>query len=216
MKFHIITIFPEAFTSFFATSIIGKAQEKGLFEIELYKLNDFSKKKFKQVDDKAFGMHGQVLSPEPLSEAIEYIFKNTGSKLPAYYFSPRGKILSQKYIERFAEQSPECILVCGHYEGIDERIIELYNIEMLSIGNYILSGGELAAQVFLDAVIRHIPGVLGNPLSLEEESFSEVFGGKKEHPVYTRPAEFHGLKVPEVLTSGNHEAIEKWKHTNLS
>lgn len=216
MIFHIITIFPEAFESFLGASIIGRAREAWLFEVKLYKLGDFSKKKFGQVDDKAFGMHGQVLSPEPLSDAIEFIFKSEWKKLPILYFSPRGEVLTQKYTETFAKTHRECILICGHYEGIDERIIELYDIELLSIGNYILSGGELAAQVLIDSVVRHIPWVLGNPLSLEEESFSSVFSGKKEHPVYTRPEEFHGLKVPEVLTSGNHAAIETWKHSNLS
>lgn len=216
MIFHIITIFPEAFESFLQTSIIGRAKEKWLFEVQLYKLNDFSKKKFWQVDDKAFGMHGQVLCPEPLFEAIEYIFRKTWKKLPVIYFSPKWEMLTQKYSERFADKTKECILICGHYEGIDERIIELYDVELLSIGNYILSGWELPAQVLIDSVVRHIPWVIGNSLSLEEESFSETFSGKKEHPVYTRPAEFRWLKVPEVLTSGNHENIKKWKHSNLS
>ncbi len=215
MIFHIITIFPEAFESFLKTSIVGKAYGKWLFEVKLYKLNDFSSKKFGQVDDKAFGMHGQVLSPEPLSDAIEYIFKKTEKKLPIIYFSPRWDIMTQKYTESFALTHLECILICGHYEGIDERIIELYDIELLSIGNYILSGWELPAQVLIDSVVRHIPWVLWNPLSLKEESFSEVFLGKKEHPVYTRPADFRGLKIPEVLSSGNHAEIEKWKYSNL-
>ena len=216
MIFHIITIFPEAFNSFLHTSIIAKAFEKWLFEIKFYKLGDFSKKKFKQIDDKAFGMHGQVISPEPLSNAIEHIFKNINNKPPIYYFSPRWKIIHQTYIQNFTKYTSECILICGHYEGIDERIIELYNIQMLSIGNYILSGWELPAQVFIDSIVRHIPWVVWNPLSLAEESFSEILDGKKEYPVYTRPANFCGLQVPEILISGNHAAIEAWKKDNLT
>lgn len=214
MKFHIITIFPESFSSHFWTSIMKKAQDKWLFSLKLYKLNDFSDKNFKHVDDKAYGMHGQVLSPEPLSKAIEYIFKNTW-KIPVYYMSPRGKLLEQKDVEQFS-QMQECIIICGHYEGIDQRIIDIYVDKEISIWEYILTSGELAASVFIDSIVRHIPEVLGNKESLEEESFSEKLGRQKEYPLYTRPQEFMGKKVPDVLTSGNHKEIEKWKYNNLS
>lgn len=215
MKFHIITIFPESFESFLASSIIGRAWEKQLFEIEFYKLNDFSSKNFRQVDDKAFGMHGQVLAPEPLSKAIEHIFEKVWKKIPVIYMSPSWDILNQEKIEKISASISECIIICGHYEWIDQRIIELFVDYKISIGKYVLSGWELAAQVLIDALVRHIPEVLGNPQSLEEESFSKKLGRQKEYPVYTRPAEFRWLSVPEVLTSWNHAAIEKWKLDNL-
>ena len=215
MKFHIITIFPESFTSFLSTSMIGRAKEKWLFEANLYKLNTFSLKKTGEVDDKAFGMHGQVLSPEPLARAIEHIFEIVWKKIPVVYFTPAGKILTQEMGETFAETIPECILICGHYEGIDQRIIEKFVDYEISLGNYILTGWELAAQVFMDNSIRLLPEVLGNTLSHEEESFSKKLDRKKEYPVYTRPADFRGMKVPEILTSGNHKEIEKWKFSNL-
>ena len=196
--------------------MIGRAKEKGLFGVTLYKLNDFSLKKTGEVDDKAFGMHGQVLSPEPLAKAIEHIFEKVGKKIPVIYFTPVGEILEQEMIEKFAETLCECILICGHYEGIDQRIIEKYVDSKISLGNFVLTGGELPAQIFVDSIVRLLPGVLGNELSHEEESFSKKLGRKKEYPVYTRPADFWGMKVPEVLTSGNHGEIEKWKQSHLS
>lgn len=161
-------------------------------------------------------MHGQVLSPEPLADAIESIFEKVGKKIPVIYMTPKGELLDQEKVEKLSENIQECIILCGHYEGIDERIIKLFVTHQISIGNYILSGGELAAQVLIDTLVRHIPEVLGNPESLEEESFSQKLGRQKEYPVYTRPADFRGMKVPEVLTSGNHAAIELWKQSHLS
>lgn len=192
-----------------------KAREKWLFSLELYKLNDFSDKNFKQVDDKAYGMHGQVLCPEPLSKAIEHIFQTVWKKIPVYYMSPKGKVLTQEDTENYANIS-QCIIICGHYEGIDQRIIDLYVDQEISIGEYVLTSGELAASVLIDSIVRHIPEVLGNPESLQEESFSQKLDRQKEYPVYTRPQEFQGKKVPEILLSGNHKAIEKWKHDNVS
>ena len=130
--------------------------------------------------------------------------------------TPRGELLDQERVEQLCEKLQECIILCGHYEGIDERIIEIFVTHQISIGNYVLSGGELAAQVFIDTLVRHIPEVLGNPESLREESFSKKLGRQKEYPVYTRPADFRGIQVPEVLTSGNHAAIELWKQSHLS
>ena len=215
MKFHIITIFPEAFSSFLETSIIGRAREKSLFHVELYKLNDFSNKKFGQVDDKAFGMHGQVISAEPLAASIESIFETLWKKIPVVYMTPRGQLLHQETVETLATELEECIIICGHYEGIDERIIELFVDYEISIGEYILTGGELAAQVFIESMVRLIPEVLWNAQSHEEESFSIKLNRQKEYPVYTRPQDFRGHTVPDILVSGNHSEIEKWKYNNL-
>lgn len=215
MKIHIITIFPESFESYFNSSIIWKAKDRGLFEIELYKLNDFSSKKFKHVDDNTYGMHGQVISPEPLSKAIEYIFEKEGKKLKVLYMTPVWDLLNQELVEQYVEELDDFIMICGHYEWIDERIIELYDVEKISIWEYVISSWELAASVFIDSLIRHIPWVLWNVQSLEEDSFSQKFDRQKEHPVYTRPEEFMGKKVPKVLLSWNHLEIEKWKKQNL-
>lgn len=215
MKIHIITIFPEAFNSFFETSVIGKAKEKWLFEVFLYKLNDFSSKKFKHVDDKAFWTHGQVLSPEPLAKSIEFIFKKVWKKIPVVYMTPTWKVLTQKKVEYFSKKLNEFIIICGHYEGIDQRIIDLYIDYELSIGKYILTSWEIASQVFMDSLFRFIPWVLWNKQSLEEESFSKKLSGKKEFPHYTRPRCFMWKNVPEVLLNWNHEEIAKWKSSNL-
>ena len=217
MKIHIITIFPESFKSYFSSSIIWRAKEKWLFELELYKLNDFSNDKFKRVDDKAYWMHGQVISPEPLSKSIEYIFKKLQKKVPVIYLSPSWDLLTQEKIEKYYEKiSWDFIIICGHYEWIDERIIDLYVDYKLSIGEYVLTSWELSTSVFLDAFLRHIPWVLWNITSLKEDSFSKVFNRKKEYPIYTRPEEFMWKKVPNVLLSGNHKKIDNWKKDNLS
>lgn len=214
MKFHIITIFPEAFISFLETSIIWKAREKWLLQVELYKLNEFAKDTSGHVDDKAFGMHGQVLSPIPLSRAIEHIFSSYWD-MPVIYMSPIGKVLEQEYCEELSVELSECIIICGHYEWIDERIIDKYITHEISIGNYILTGGEIASQILIDSLIRLQPWVLGSDISHQEESFSHKLGRQKEYPVYTRPRNFEGLEVPEVLTSGDHKKIDLWKQNNL-
>jgi len=217
MKFHIITIFPESFDCFFKTSIIWRANKKWLFDFEIYKLNDFSNNKTKRVDDKAYWMHGQVISPEPLDKAINYIFDKVWKKIPVYYMSPKWEILTQVRVEKFYKKlkNNEFIIICWHYEWIDKRIIDLYVTQEISIWKYVLSSWELATQVFLDALIRHIPWVLGNSQSLQEDSFSKKLYRKKEYPVYTKPKEFRWLKVPDLLLSGNHKKIEDWKFNNL-
>ena len=217
MKIHIITIFPESFESYFSSSIIWKAKDKWLFELVLYKLNDFSDDKFKRVDDKAYWMHWQVISPEPLARSIDNIFKKVWSKIPVVYMSPSWDLLTQEKIENYYEKlNWDFIIICGHYEWIDQRIIDLYVDYKVSIGEYVLSSGELSASVFLDAFVRHIPGVLWNKTSLEEDSFSKKFNRQKEYPVYTRPDEFMWVKVPDILLSGNHKKIDDWKNNNLS
>jgi len=214
MKFHIITIFPEAFTSFLETSIIGKAREKWLLEVHLYKLNEFAKDTSGHVDDKAFGMHGQVLSPIPLSRAIDSILE-AYPDIPVVYMTPSGNTLKQELCEELSESIDECIIICGHYEWIDQRIIDLYVTHEISLGNYILTGWELPAQILIDSIVRLQDGVLWSSLSHEEESFSHKLGRQKEYPVYTRPQEFRWISVPEVLTSGNHQKIDDWKQNHL-
>jgi len=214
MKFHIITIFPQAFTSFLETSIIWKAREKWLLKVELYKLNEFAKDTSGHVDDKAFGMHGQVLSPLPLSRAVNSIFDKTG-KIPVIYMSPSGQKLEQELCEKLGAEIIECIIICGHYEWIDQRIIDIYVDYEISIWDYILTGWEIASQVLIDSLVRLQDWVLWSEISYKEESFSQHLGRQKEYPVYTRPQSFQWNKVPDVLVSGNHKLIEKWKQDNL-
>jgi tRNA (guanine37-N1)-methyltransferase len=216
MKFHILTIFPEAFDSYFSSSILWNAIKNNLFSVEFYKINDFSDKKFHHIDDKAYGMHGQVISPEPLAKALDFIWEKIWKKVPIIYLTPSGKLLNQPDIENYVQDMwDEVIIICGHYEWIDQRIRDMYVTHEISIWEYVLSSGELSAMVFIDSFVRHIPDVLWNRESLIEESFSEKLDRKKEYPVYTRPQEFRWIKVPDILTSGNHAEIEKWKYNNL-
>lgn len=217
MKIHIVSIFPESFESIFSSSIIKRAIEKWLFQYELYKLNDYSLDNFKRVDDKAYWMHWQVISPEPLSKAIEDIFKKIWKKVPVVYMTPSWDLLNQQKLEKYYEVlDKDFIIICWHYEWIDQRIIDIYVDYKISIWEYILTSWELAASVFVDSLVRHIPWVLWNILSLEEDSFSQKLDRQKEYPVYTRPEIFMWKQVPSVLLSGNHKEIEKWKKSNLS
>ncbi len=216
MKIHIITIFPESFDSFFSSSIISNAKDKWLFEVELYKLNDFSDNKFKRVDDKAYWMHWQVIKAEPISKAIEFIFNKIWKKIDVINMTPSWNLLNQEKVENYYKNlSSDFIIICWHYEWIDKRIIDLYVDYNISIWEYVLTSWELSAMVFLDALLRHIPWVLWNKLSLEEDSFSKNLDRKKEYPVYTRPEKFMWKKVPSILLSWNHQEIEKWKKNNL-
>lgn len=217
MKIHIITIFPESFESYFSSSIMKRAKEHWYLEIMFYKLNNFSQVPTGRVDDKAYGMHGQVLSPEPLSKAIESIFSTIGKKIKVIYMSPSWEILTQEKTEKYMSLlEDEFIIICGHYEGIDQRIIDIYVDYKISIWEYVLTSGELTSMVFIDSLVRQIPWVLWNQDSYLEESFSQKLNRQKEYPVYTKPQEFMGKKVPEVLLSGNHKEIKKWKLKNLS
>lgn len=217
MKIHIITIFPESFESYFSSSILKRAIENEKITIYFYKLNDFSIDNFKRVDWKAYGMHWQVLSPEPLSKAIEFIFSKIETKVPVIYMSPSWDLLNQEKLENYYEKLwEEFIIICWHYEWIDQRIIDLYVDYTISIWEYVLTSWELAACVFVDSLSRNISWVLWNNLSLEEESFSKKFDRQKEYPVYTRPEVFMWKKVPDILLSGNHKKIEEWKLKNLT
>lgn len=214
MIFHIISIFPKSFTSYFETSIIWRAITAKKLTIHLYDLGDFSTQKTRRVDDNAYGMHGQVISPEPLSKAIEHVFQKTW-KIPVIYMTPSWVVLTQKRVESFSKKLKECIVLCGHYEWIDQRIIDHYVDYEVSIWKYVLTSWELSSMVFLDSIVRHIPWVLWNEESLLEESFSQKLSRQKEYPVYTRPRVFLWKNVPDILVSGNHKEIEKWKKNNL-
>jgi len=216
MQFHILTIFPEMFQGFLNESILKKAQGNGHIKIELHNIRDYSKDKHKKVDDTPYGGGaGMVFTPQPLFDCIEDV-KKLAPDAPVIYLSPRGRILSQFKAERLNTKFDQYILICGHYEGIDQRVIdELVDFE-LSIGKYVLSGGEIPAMVFVDVMSRLVPGVLGNDESHQEESFSKKLDRKKEYPHYTKPYDFRGIKVPDVLLSGHHAEIEKWRRKNLT
>ena len=205
MKIDILTLFPEMFSAL-GTSLLGKATEKNLVEINIINIRDFSSDKHGKVDDYIFGGgDGMLMMPAPLYDAINSV-KTENSWV--IYLSPKGTPLKQSKVKELAKEHEHLILVCGHYEGIDERIIELCVDEQISLGDFILTGGEIPAMALTDAVCRYIPNVLHNENSTEEESFSDNY---LEYPQYTRPQEFMGLKVPEVLLSGNHAKIKEWR-----
>ncbi len=203
MKFDVLTLFPEMFKSL-DESIIGRAREKGLIEINLINIRDFSKDKHKKVDDTPYGGGaGMVLMPDVVYDAYDSI-KDKNAKV--IYLSPQGKILNQNKVKELVKEE-HLILLCGHYEGIDQRVLDEIVDEEISIGDYVLTGGELPAMVLIDSVSRYTQGVL-NDESIKEESFSNNL---LEYPQYTRPEEFRGKKVPEVLISGHHKNIKKWR-----
>ncbi|MBP7057617.1 tRNA (guanosine(37)-N1)-methyltransferase TrmD [Candidatus Gracilibacteria bacterium] len=215
MKFHVLTLFPEMFVSVLQTSILKRIQEKNLIEIVFYNLRDFGKGKYHQVDDLPYGGGaGMVMMPEPLSAAILAAKAVAGPKAPVFYMSAQGKRLKQTKVEKLTKHT-DIVLLCGHYEGIDQRIIDLYIDEEISIGDYVLTGGELPALILIDSISRLLPGALGSDQSVHEESFSKELDRKREYPHYTRPEVFQDLKVPEVLLSGHHAKIAKWRRENL-
>lgn len=204
MRIDILTLFPEMFQSL-NSSLIGKARENKKLEINIIDFREFASNKHKKVDDYPFGGGaGMLLQVQPLYDAVQSI-KTENSKV--ILLSPRGRVYNQNIVKEYAE-CEHLILVCGHYEGVDERFIELCVHEELSVGDYVLTGGEIPAMLVADSVARYIDGVLHNSETTEEESFSN---GLLEYPQYTRPQEFMGLKVPEVLLSGNHQEIKKWR-----
>ena len=203
MKFDVLTLFPEMFQSL-NESIIGKAKEKGLIEINLINIRDFSKDKHKKVDDTPYGGGaGMVMKPDVVYDAYSSLNVENAKVV---YLSPQGKVLNQKKVKELSKEN-HLILLCGHYEGIDQRVLDEIVDEEISIGDYVLTGGELPAMVLIDSVSRHVEGVLSED-STKEESFSSKL---LEYPQYTRPEEFRGKKVPEVLISGHHGNIEKWR-----
>ena len=203
MKFDVLTLFPEMF-EILHQSIIGKAIEKDLIHIQITNIRDFSKDKHKKVDDTPYGGGaGMVMRPDVVYDAYKSV-KDEHAKV--IYMSPQGEKLNQKKVEELAKES-HLIILCGHYEGIDQRVLDKIVDEEISIGDYVLTGGEIPAMVLIDSVSRYVEGVLKED-SIKEESFSN---GLLEYPQYTRPEVFEGMKVPEVLLSGHHENIEKWR-----
>jgi len=207
MKYIVLSLFPEMFESFINTSIIKKSMDNNFIQFEHINIRDFTKNKHNKTDDYPYGGGpGMVMTAQPLADAIKYAKeKSHGAKV--IYFSPHGAVLNQQKVISFSKEK-EIILLCGHYEGIDYRIIEKYVDCEISIGDYILTGGEIPAMVFMDSVSRYIEGVLGNQESVLEESFSKLL---LEHPQYTRPRIFEEMEVPDVLISGNHDKIKNWR-----
>lgn len=208
MKFDVLTLFPETINAVMNESIIGRAQGNGLIEVNAINIRDYSKDKHRKVDDYPYGGgNGMVMMCQPVFDAYNAITEGCEKKPKVIYMSPQGRVLTQN-IARELSQQEHLILLCGHYEGIDERIIEEIVDEEISIGDYVLTGGELPAMVLIDCVSRLIPGVLAGEESFSEESH---FNGLLEYPQYTRPADYNGKQVPEILLSGHHANIEKWR-----
>lgn len=200
----ILTIIPEIFPGFLGTSLTGRALKDGIWNIEAVNIRDYAFDKHGSVDDTPCGGGaGMIMRPDVLGNAIDHNYK--GGKI--IYMSPRGQVLTQQKVHELSKED-NLTIICGRFEGIDERVLEEYNIEELSIGDYILTGGEQAAMIMLDAVVRLLPNVLGNAASTENESFEN---GLLEYPQYTRPIEWKNRKVPEVLLSGHHENVAKWQ-----
>lgn len=223
MRIDILTLHPAMFTGPLTESILGRAQAAGAFEVHTHNIHDWGLGNHRQVDDEPYGGGaGMVFRVDVVAKAIESVteigVEEMKQKSPhRIYLSARGETLKQQKVESLASEHDWLLLLCGHYEGIDQRIVEGGWIdEEVSIGDYVLTGGELPAMVLIDAVARHIPGVLGKQESAHEESFSAALDRKKEYPHYTRPDEFRGHKVPDVLLSGHHAEIEKWRREQLS
>ncbi len=209
MRIDIVSIFPEAFAPL-DQSIVKRARERGLLEIVVWDLRDFTTDRHRQVDDTPYGGGaGMVMKPEPFFAAVDAIRTAAPGTTPRIILtSPQGERFTQAVAQRLAGET-RLVILCGHYEGIDERVREGLATDELSIGDYVLTGGELPAMVIVDAVARFIPGVVGDAQSVEADSFAE---GLLDYPHYTRPAEFRGMKVPDVLLSGDHDAIRRWRH----
>lgn len=208
MNFHILTLFPEMVLDGLNTSIIGRAMGKGLLSVEAVNIRDFAENKHNRVDDYTYGGGaGMLMQAGPVYGAYQSVAEKAKSKPRVIYLSPQGRTFSQGMAEEFAKEE-ELVFLCGHYEGIDERVLEEIVTDYVSIGDYVLTGGELPAMVMIDAISRLIPGVLHNDVSAEFESFQDNL---LEYPQYTRPEEWHGKKVPEILLSGHHANVEKWR-----
>ena len=207
MRFHVLTLFPRMFESPFDEGIIGRALENGLVELNLVDIRDSAHDRHRTVDDYQFGGGpGMLMKPEPLFEAVESV-RQAEIETPVILLSPQGRTLTQRIVEELAELD-EVVLICGRYEGVDERVRQHLATDEISIGDYVLGGGELAAMVVIEAVSRLAEGVVGSFESTQDDSFTT---GLLQHPQYTRPPEFQGSVVPDVLRSGNHEEIARWR-----
>ena len=208
MRIDIITLFPEMFAPVLGESIIGRARQNGFVEIHTHQLRDFAFDKHRRVDDTPYGGGmGMLMMAEPIALCFESVCQEVGARPHFVYMSPQGKTLCQKRLREMADIPNICIL-CGHYEGVDQRLLDAFIDEEISIGDYVLTGGEIPAMVFAVALCRMVPGVLSNNACFTEESH---FNGLLEYPQYTKPAEWRGRAVPEVLLSGHHLNIEKWR-----
>ena len=208
MNYHILTLFPEMVMDGLNTSIIGRAVEKGLISIEAINIRDYSKDKHNHVDDAPYGGGaGMVMQPGPVCDSYEDLCRKIGKRPRVLYMTPQGQTFNQSIAEELAKEE-DLVFLCGHYEGIDERALELIVTDYLSVGDYVLTGGELPAMVMIDCISRLVPGVLNNDVSVEIESFHDNL---LEYPQYTRPEVYEGKKVPEVLLSGHHKNIETWR-----
>ncbi len=208
MNFYILTLFPEMVARGLNTSIIGRAAEAGFLRIETVNIRDYSTNKHQKVDDYPYGGGaGMLMQAQPVYDAWQSVVERIGKKPRCVYVTPQGKTFTQQDAKTFAKEE-ELILLCGHYEGIDERVLEEIVTDYMSIGDYVLTGGELPAMVMVDAISRMVPGVLGNEESGSSESFE---GNLLEYPQYSRPEEWNGRKVPPILLSGHHKNIEQWR-----
>jgi tRNA (guanine37-N1)-methyltransferase len=209
MNFHVLTLFPEMISDGLHTSVTGRAMDRGLIHLNAVNIRDYSTDKHRHVDDTPYGGGaGMVMQPGPIWAAYEDLQSSRSIDKPrVIYVTPQGATFTQDMAKEFAMEE-DLVFLCGHYEGVDERILEEIVTDYVSIGDYVLTGGELPAMVMIDAISRLVPGVLGNQESSQNESFQDHL---LEHPHYTRPVEFHGKKVPEVLLSGHHANIEKWR-----
>lgn len=208
INYHVLTLFPELIEQGCKTSILGRAGEKGLLSVNAVNIRNYSKNKHMKVDDYPYGGGaGMVMQPAPVYDAYADLLSRIGKKPRVLYMTPQGKVFQQSDARELAKEE-DLVFLCGHYEGIDERVLEEIVTDYYSIGDYVLTGGELPAMVMIDCISRLVPGVLNNHVSAEEESFHNNL---LEYPQYTRPEEFMGRKVPEVLLSGHHAKIEQWR-----
>ncbi len=208
VRFDIMTLFPEYCDAVLSESIIGRARQAGIIRVETYNIRDWSKDKFRRVDDSPYGGGmGMLMKPDPICDCYDSIVASAEKKPYTVYMSPKGTPLTQDKVRELSRLD-RIVILCGHYEGVDQRAIDLIADEEISVGDYVLTGGELPACLLVDAVSRLVPGVLSDPECYEKESHSD---GLLEYPQYTRPYEFRGLTVPDVLLSGHHENIEKWR-----
>lgn len=208
MRFHVLTLFPDMITQGLGTSILGRASERGLIEVEALNIRDYAENKHNKVDDYPYGGGaGMLMQAGPVVRACRDVEARIGKKPRVIYMTPQGRPFTQKIAEELATEE-DLVFLCGHYEGIDERALELCVTDFLSAGDFVLTGGELPAMMMIDCISRLVPGVLNNEVSAEFESFQDNL---LEYPQYSRPVEFEGLRVPEVLLSGHHANIEAWR-----